>query len=81
MCFFFFKKDCVILKIIVKKFGSFQKNSYLCITDAKRTKASKICGMAMEIIFLSARESSVWLNGKTRHKGIGFKEKENFLHP
>ena len=33
------------------------KISYLCIEDAKQTKASKICGITIEKIFLSARES------------------------
>jgi len=44
-------------KIIAKKFGSFEKNSYLCIIDAKQTKASKICGITIAKNFLSRRRS------------------------
>ena len=42
------------------------KISYLCIIDAKRTKASKNCGKAIQEIFPSARGSSAWLNGKNK---------------
>ena len=44
-------------KIIGKKLARFMKISYLCIEDAKQTKASKICGITIEKIFLSARDS------------------------
>ena len=56
----------IFLKIIGKKFGYIEKNYYLCIIDAKRTKASKNCGKAIQEIFPSARGSSAWLNGKNK---------------
>ena len=53
-------------KIIKKIFGGFGKNSYLCIVDAKRIKASKNCGITMEKIFPSARGSSASYNRKIK---------------
>ena len=55
-------------KIIEKIFGGFGKKSYLCIIDAKRTKASENYGMAMEKIFPSARGSSAWRSGKNEER-------------
>ena len=49
---FFLKNNCCFLAYIMKI-------SYLCIIDAKRTKASENCGITMEQKFLSARESVI----------------------
>ena len=43
-----------------------EKISYLCIIDAKQTKASKIFVLAMEKIFISARVSSAWLSNENK---------------
>jgi hypothetical protein len=51
------KKSHFYLKIIADFLAHVDKNSYLCIIDAKRTKASKNCGITMKQNFLSARES------------------------
>ena len=71
----------VFWKIIAKKFGNIRKNPYLCNIVAKMTSATKICGIAKEKIFLSARDSFWWRSGKITKQGIGFKEEENYLHP
>ena len=55
-------------KKVAEKFGYIKKSLYLCIKDAKRTKASEIYGLAMEKVFLSARESPAWLRRKKRTK-------------
>ena len=54
------------LKIIAEKLAYIEKNLYLCIIDAKRTKASKNCGITMEKIFPSARGSSTSYNRKIK---------------
>jgi hypothetical protein len=53
-------------KIVGKKFGYIEKILYLCIKDAKMTKASKNCGITMEKIFPSARGSSASYNRKIK---------------
>jgi len=50
---------CIFLKKIIAVFlAQFRKNLYLCNIVATMTLATKICGMAIEKIFLSARGSS-----------------------
>lgn len=43
-----------------------EKFPYLCIIDAKQTKASIIFGLAMEKILISARVSSAWLSNENK---------------
>ena len=55
----FMKNNCLLSCICRENFVPLHQ-------DAKRTKASENCGMAMEKNFPSARGSSAWRSGKNK---------------
>ena len=77
----FLKKIALKVKIIAVFLAQFKKNLYLCNIVAKQTKATKICGIANEKIFVSLGTIFSWPNRKTRTQGKGFKEEEIILQP